>query len=96
MKSSDQAVEPKEILQIHAKAAQYKEVLRLFGPIDDHRVLEIIDLHPSSIDLEIAGAYLADLTDVMGKERQPLSGGAAIIYEIVTRDESFPEEDGPE
>ena len=78
--------------QSHSRSVLYKEVQRLFGPIDDHRVLEIVDLNPSVIDLEIAGAYLADMTDVMGEKRQSLTGDAAIIYEIVTRDESFPEE----
>jgi hypothetical protein len=65
----------------------------MFGTIDDHRALEIIDLDPSPEELEVAMAYLADMTDVMGEERQPLSGNAAEIYEIVTRDETYQEEE---
>ena len=65
------------------------DIRKMFGTIDDHRVLEIIDLHPSSVDLEVATAYLAEMSDVMGEERLPLSGAAASIYEIVTRDEPF-------
>ncbi|MCJ7814448.1 MAG: hypothetical protein MUP31_00205 [Xanthomonadales bacterium] len=46
-------------------------------------------LNPSRKELEVAMAYLADMTDIMGEERQPLSGCPAAIYEIVTRDETF-------
>lgn len=63
------------------------DIVRMFGTIDDHRALEILDLRPSSGDLEVALAYLADMSDVMGKERKPLTGKAADIYEIVIRDE---------
>lgn len=63
------------------------DILRMFGPIDDHRALEVLGLNPSWEEMEVTMAYLADMTDIMGKERQPLSGNSAKIYEIVTRDE---------
>ena len=56
------------------------EILRMFGTIDDHKALEILALSPSLEDLEVAMAYLSDMTDVMGEKRQPLSGNAAEIY----------------
>jgi hypothetical protein len=62
------------------------EILRLFGAIEDHRTEEIIELNPSLNELEVTAAYVAGLDDVMGKERHPLTGKAARIYEIVTRD----------
>jgi len=68
------------------------DIHRMFGALDDHRALEILDLQPSSSDLEVALAYLAEMSDVMGEERLPLSGTAADIYEIVTRDEPFEED----
>jgi len=68
------------------------DIHRMFGTLDDHRALEILDLQPSSSDLEVALAYLAEMSDVMGEERLPLSGTAADIYEIVTRDEPFEED----
>ena len=71
----------------------YSEILHLFGPIDDHKAVEIMDLQPSPAELEIAAAYFAGMTDVMGEERQPLAGNAAKIYEIVSRDEPLPEEE---
>jgi hypothetical protein len=72
------------------------DITRIFGPIDDHKVLQIMDLDPALEELEIALAYLENMTDVMAEERQPLAGKAAEIYEIVIRDEFFEEEEpGP-
>jgi hypothetical protein len=65
----------------------HSEILRLFGEIEDHRAEEIFELNPSTDELEVTAAYVAGLDDVMGKERHPLTGKAAKIYEIVTRDE---------
>jgi predicted translin family RNA/ssDNA-binding protein len=75
------------------ESSVYAEIHHLFGPIDDHRAVEIMDLDPSSGELEIAAAYFAGLTDVMGEERRPLSGTAAKIYEIVSRDEDLLDEE---
>jgi len=57
--------------------------------MDDHRALEILELQPTFGDLEVALAYLNNMSDVMGEERLPLSGTAAGVYEIITRDEPF-------
>ena len=73
----------------------HSEILRLFGEIEDHRTEEILELNPSPDDLEVTAAYVAGLDDVMGKERLPLAGKAAKIYEIVTRDESLGEDEYP-
>ncbi len=71
----------------------YSEIIHLFGTIDDHKVVEIMDLQPSPIELEIAAAYFGGMTDIMGEERQPLSGNAAKIFEIVNREEPLLEEE---
>jgi hypothetical protein len=60
--------------------------------LDDHKTRQIDRLNPTLNELEIAAAYLAGMDDIMGKERLPLIGKAAEIYEIVTRDE-LPVED---
>jgi hypothetical protein len=73
----------------------HTETLRLFGSLDDHRIKEIENLDPSLDDLEVTSAYLAGMDDIMGKERHPLTGRAAKIYEIVIRDEPSGEEDYP-
>lgn len=70
----------------------HQEILRLFGTLDGHKLTEIEALDPSLDELEIAAAYIAGMDDVMGKERLPLSGKPARLYEIATRDE-LPGED---
>jgi len=70
----------------------YPEIRRLFGALDGHKLAQIEKLNPSLDDLEITAAYLAGMDDIMGKQRLPLTGKAAKIYEIATRDE-FPDED---
>ena len=69
------------------------EALRLFGALDDHKVVQITELNPSLDELEITAAYLAGMDDIMGKERLPLTGKTARIYDIVTRDEVPGEEE---
>ena len=76
---------------MHMNALTRKDITRMFGTIDDHRAVEILDLNPSPADLEVTLAYLADMSDIMCEERQPLTGVASDIYEIVTRDEPFEE-----
>jgi hypothetical protein len=76
-----------------AKPTTIAEIRRMFPSIDDHKALEIMGLDPSSEELEVTLLYLADMTDVMGEERQPLSGNAARIYEIVMRDEVFEDDE---
>jgi hypothetical protein len=71
----------------------HSDILHLFGPIADHLAREILDLQPSADELEVAAAYMAGLTDVMGEVRAPLTGKAARIFEIVSRDELLDEEE---
>ena len=71
----------------------YSRILHLFGPIDSHRVIEIMELDPTPAELDVAASYFAGMTDVMGEERQSLAGNSASIYEIVSRDEALLEED---
>lgn len=74
------------------KLPVHSEIMRLFGALDDHKVAQIEKLNPSLDELEITASYLAGMDDIMGKERHPLSGKPASIYDIVSRDE-FPADD---
>jgi hypothetical protein len=74
-------------------APTHSDVVHFFGPIADHLAREILDLDPTVLDLEVAAAYVAGMTDVLGEERLPLSGRPARIFEIVSRDEVLPDED---
>jgi len=78
---------------METKPSIQSEILRLFGVLDDHKIRQIIGLNPSLDDLEITAAYLAGLDDVMGKERHPLTGLAAAVYEIVCREDPFADDD---
>lgn len=73
--------------------SQRTDIQHLFGPIEDHLTQEILDLDPTIAELEVAAAYAAGMTDVMGEERTPLAGNAARIYEIVSRVEALEEDD---
>lgn len=75
------------------ETARHSDILHLFGPIADHLAQEILDLRPSLHEMEVAAAYMAGLTDVMGEARTPLTGNAARIYEIVSRDELLDDEE---
>jgi len=74
------------------KSPIHSEIQRLFGALDDDKTRQIDQLNPTLNELEITAAYLAGMDDIMGKERLPLAGKTAEIYEIVSRDE-FPGED---
>lgn len=74
------------------KLSMHSEILRLFSTLDDHKAAQIDELNPSLDELEITAAYLAGMDDIMGKERHPLTGKPARIYEIVSRTE-FPADD---
>ena len=75
------------------ETSTYSDIVHLFGPIEDHLAREILDLQPTPAELEIVAAYQAGMTDVLGEERVPLTGNAARIYEIVSRDDSLLEEE---
>jgi len=75
------------------ETSTYSDIVHLFGPIEDHLAREILDLQPTPAELEVVAAYQAGMTDVLGEERLPLAGTAALIYEIVSRDDVLPGED---
>lgn len=75
------------------KPLTHSEIIRLFGTIDDHKAAEIIALNPSPAELDVTESYLAGMTDVMGKERIPLTGKSARIFDIIMRDEPFEDDD---
>jgi len=75
------------------KPSIHSEILRLFGKLEDHNVRKIIGLEPSLDDLEVTAAYLAGMDDVMGKEGHPLTGLTAVIFDIVSRDQTFADDE---
>ena len=71
----------------------YEEVKRLFGDINEHQVVEIIESGATMTELEEVAAHLADETDVMGELERPLTGRALRIFQLLRRDEERRQEE---
>ncbi|MFP3943484.1 MAG: hypothetical protein ACLFWF_06310 [Alphaproteobacteria bacterium] len=69
------------------------DIVRLFGDIEDQKIVEILATGASHAELEQAAAYLLHEDDVMGELRRPLTGRAARVYEIVHREPDEVDED---
>jgi cytochrome c553 len=67
------------------------EVRRLVGDIERIRLEEILATGATLAEIEVAVAWAAGESDVMGAARQPLAGRAAQVYEIIAADSEFPE-----
>lgn len=65
----------------------HDEVKRLFGDINDHKIVEIIDSGATIAELNVVAAYLAQENEVMGELELPLSGRARSIYDLLRREE---------
>jgi hypothetical protein len=76
--------------QVEALSAD--EVRRLVGDTERIRIEEIIATGATFEEVEVALAWAAGESDVMGEERLPLAGRAAEVYEIIAGDAEFPEE----
>jgi hypothetical protein len=66
--------------------ASAEDVKRILGDVDTAKVLEIIGLRPTVLDVEQASMWLAGDTDVFGAG-QPLPPPAGSIVAILTADE---------
>jgi hypothetical protein len=66
--------------------ASAEDVKRILGNVDTAKLLEIIGLRPTVLDVERASMWLAGDTDVFGAG-QPLPPAAGSIVAILTADE---------
>ena len=66
------------------------DVRRLCGDILDWKVDAIVSSGATISDLEAAVAWLTGGSDVMGKQRVPLDGAAASVYDLLASGEDFP------
>lgn len=62
------------------------DIQRILGHLDEAKLLEIIALHPTILDVEEASLWLAGDSDVYGAE-PPLKGVASAIVTILTANE---------
>jgi len=74
-------------------ALNHDEVRRMCGEISDRKIADIMTSGATMEELEIALAWAAGESDVMGKERHPLSGTAKLVYEILMTGEEWPNEE---
>ena len=70
------------------------DVRQLCGDIPDWKIVNIVAKDPTIEELEVALAWAAGESDTMGKERHPLSGKTAELYDILVADEDWDEEQG--
>lgn len=64
-------------------ATSFDAIMRLCGQLPDWKIIEIEKSGATLRDLEVALAWAADESDVMGKARIPLGGTAQRVYEIL-------------
>ncbi len=68
------------------------EILEIAGNIEDAKVAAIERSGATIEQLEEAVTWASGLSGVMSKERHPLSGVVAELYEILTVDEDYGDE----
>lgn len=68
------------------RAVTAQDVLRICGHIDDAKMTAILETEPNYEELEEAAAWLADEEDPLRELERPLTGKAAIIFEILESD----------
>jgi hypothetical protein len=69
-----------------------RAILKMCGELADWKIAAIERSRGSLEELEVALAWAAGESDVMGKERHPLAGSALRLYEILMADEDEWEE----
>ncbi|MCP4316341.1 MAG: hypothetical protein GY789_10070 [Hyphomicrobiales bacterium] len=74
------------------KKPKSDDIFRLFGPITDQVVVDILEVDASFNELEEVALRLAQEDDVLGEMRRPLTGAAAQIYDILMSIEDFRDE----
>lgn len=69
------------------RPATREDLRRILGELEDPRVIDVLELHPTVADLETAAICLAGDQDVLGKDRHPVSPVAKEVVDILSDDE---------
>jgi hypothetical protein len=85
-------MKPEDRMSTTATHIGRSEILEIVGNIEDAKVAAIERSGATIEQLEEAVAWASGLSGVMSKERHPLSGVVAEVYEILTADEEFGDE----
>jgi hypothetical protein len=68
---------------MYEEKATATDVHQILGDMDDNTIVAIMALHPSIAQLEEARLWLNGAGDVLGKERHPLDGVVAQIFDML-------------
>ena len=79
--------------QASAGKLTHDRIIRIAGEISDAKIAAIEATGATLEDLEEAVAWASGESDVMGDERLPLSGLASVVYEILTADEAYDDDE---
>lgn len=63
------------------------DLKRIFGEIEDSKIIEILALRPTMPEVEEAAMWLAGNGDVLAKSGHPLAGVTAAIVDIMSAGE---------
>jgi hypothetical protein len=74
------------------RPATREDLRRILGELEDPRIIDVLELHPTVADLEAAAICLAGDQDVLGKEGHAVSPLANQVVDILSDDE----EDDPQ
>lgn len=83
---------PSTLPVMNDKSPTRDDVIRLFGKISDHGVVDILDAGPTIEQLEEVAMWLAQEDDVMGEARRSLTAVPSSILEMLMRDEEYVED----
>lgn len=76
-----------------ASKLTHELIVRIAGETSDAKLAAILASRATVEDLEEAVAWASGESDVMGKERLPLSGLASLVYDILTADEAYQDDE---
>lgn len=79
--------------EITARKLTHELIVGITGETSDAKVAAILATRASVEDLEEAVAWASGESDVMGEERLPLSGLASAVYDILTADEAYQDDE---
>lgn len=79
--------------RIATAKATAADIVEILGPLTDARMTAILATGATVSQIEQAAAWAAGESDVMGQLRRPASGPVAEVYEILTADDYFLEDE---
>ena len=83
-------VKEKGMAQDRAAVAAADDVRRILGPLDEAKLLDIMALRPTVVDVEEASLWLAGDPDVFGAGRTLQTAAGEIVAILTADDEEEP------